>query len=175
VIVRYNNQPVHEMRDLPRLVAETDPNSKVELGIVRDRHELTVATTVGKLKDEDKVASNDQQNEGDNGPADGNSGVQVSELGATLAPVTPATRQMFNLDDSEKGVVVADLDSDGPLANQGIRPGDVIKRVSDSAVDSPAEVKRLADKAKENKENVLLLLVDRQGRSLFVAVKLDNA
>jgi hypothetical protein len=47
--------------------------------------------------------------------------------------------------------------------------------VSDSAVASPADVKRLAEKAKENKENVLLMLVDRQGRSLFIAVKLDNA
>jgi serine protease Do len=175
VIVSYNNQPVHEMRDLPRLVAETDPNAKVELGILRNKHEMTVATTIGKLKEDDKVASNDQQNQEDNSPADANSGVQVSALGATLAPVTPATRQMFNLDDSEKGVVVADLDSDGPLADQGIRPGDVIKRVSDSAVASPADVKRLADKAKENKENVLLMLVDRQGRSLFIAVKLDNA
>jgi serine protease Do len=118
---------------------------------------------------------NDQQSQGDNAPADANAGVQVTALGATLALVTPATRQQFNLDDSAKGVVVADLDSDGPLADQGIRPGDVIKRVSDSAVESPADVKRLAEKAKENKENVLLMLVDRQGRSLFIAVKLDNA
>jgi serine protease Do len=176
VIVSYNNQPVHEMRDLPRLVAETDPNAKVELGVIRDKKQITVATTVGKLKDDDKVASNDQQSQDDNGPADAaNAGVQVSALGATLAQVTPATRQQFNLDDSEKGVVVADLDSDGPLADQGIRAGDVIKRVSDSAVESPADVKRLADKAKADKENVLLMLVDRQGHSLFVAVKLDNA
>jgi serine protease Do len=175
VIVSFNNQPIHEMRDLPRMVAETDPSAKVELGILRDKHEMTIATTVGKLKDDDKVASNDQQNQDDSSPADANPGVQVSSLGATLAPVTAATRQMFNLDKSEKGVVVADLDSDGPLADQGIRPGDVIKRVSDSAVSSPAEVKKLADKAKADKENVLLMLVDRQGRSLFVAVKLDNA
>jgi serine protease Do len=175
VIISYNNQPVHEMRDLPRLVAETDPNAKVELGILRDRHEMTVATTVGKLKEDKEVASNDQQNDEDSSAADANAGVQVSALGATLAAVTAETRQQFNLDKAAKGVVVADLDQDGPLADQGIRAGDVIKRVSDSAVDSPADVKRLAEKAKENKENVLLMLVDRQGHSLFVAVKLDNA
>jgi serine protease Do len=175
VIVSYNNQPIHEMRDLPRLVAETDPNAKVDLGILRDKHEMTLSTVVSKLKDDDKVASNDSQGQDDNSPTNANTGVQVSALGATLAPVTATTRQMFNLDDKEKGVVVADLDSDGPLADQGIRPGDVIKRVSDSAVASPADVKRLAEKAKENKENVLLMLVDRGGRSLFIAVKLDNA
>jgi serine protease Do len=174
VIVSFNNQPVHEMRDLPRLVAETDPNAKVELGILRNKHEMTVSTVVGKLKDDNKVASNDQSGQDDGSANSDKAGVQVSALGATLAPVTEQTRQQFNLDDSEKGVVVADLDSDGPLADQGIRPGDVIKRVSDSAVASPADVKRLAEKAKENKENVLLMLVDRQGRSLFVAVKLDN-
>jgi serine protease Do len=175
VIVSYNNQPVHEMRDLPRLVAETDPNAKVELGILRNKREMTVATTVGKMQDDTKVASNDGQNQDGGSAEDGQAGVQVSALGATLAPVTAQTRQMFNLEDGEKGVVVADLDSEGPLADQGIRPGDVIKRVSDAAVSSPAEVKRLAEQAKENKENVLLMLVDRGGRSLFVAVKLDNA
>jgi serine protease Do len=175
VIVSFNSQPIHEMRDLPRLVAETDPNAKVELGVVRNKHEMTVATTVGKLKDDTEVASNDQPNPDDGDTADKNAGIQVSALGATLAAVTPATRQMFNLEQDEKGVVVADLDSDGPLADQGIRPGDVIKRVSDSAVDTPADVKRIAEKAKADKENVLLMLVDRQGRSLFVAVKLDNA
>jgi hypothetical protein len=42
-------------------------------------------------------------------------------------------------------------------------------------VQSPADVKRLADRAKAEKQQVLLMLVDRGGKSLFVAVKLDNA
>jgi serine protease Do len=174
VILSYNGQAVQQMRDLPRLVAETDPNAKAELGVLRDKKQITVATTVGKLKDDNEVASNDQPDP--NSAADNSdSGVQVSALGATLAPVTAETRQQFNLDDGTQGVVVADIDSDGPLADQGIRPGDVIKRVSDSDVSSPAEVKKLADRAKADKQNVLLMLVDRGGKSLFVAVKLDNA
>jgi len=174
VILTYNGQAIHEMRDLPRLVAETDPNGKAELGVLRDKQQISVSTTVGKLKDDSEVASNDQQDQG-NGPADTTTGVEVAALGATLAPVTAETRQQFNLDDKVKGVVVADLDSEGPLADQGIRPGDVIKKVSDAEVTSPDEVKRLAERAKADKQNVLLMLVDRQGKSLFVAVKLDNA
>jgi len=174
VILSFNGQSVHEMRDLPRLVAETDPNAKVDLGILRDKKPMTVSTTIGKLKDDNQVASNDKQNQ-DNSPTDNAVGVEVTALGATLAPVTQETRQQFNLDQGVKGVVVADLDQDGPLADQGIRPGDVIKKVSDSDVQSPADVKRLTDRAKADKQTVLLMLVDRQGKSLFVAVKLDNA
>jgi serine protease Do len=174
VILSFNGQSVHEMRDLPRLVAEADPNSKADLGILRDKKQITLSTTIGKMKDDNQVASNDQQSE-DNGQADNAVGVEVAALGATLAPVTQETRQQFNLDENVKGVVVADLDQDGPLADQGIRPGDVIKKVSDSEVQSPADVKRLADRAKADKQQVLLMLVDRGGKSLFVAVKLDNA
>ncbi|HVT52805.1 MAG TPA: DegQ family serine endoprotease [Dongiaceae bacterium] len=174
VILSFNGQSVHEMRDLPRLVAEADPNSKADLGILRDKKQITVSTTIGKMKDDNQVASNDQQGQ-DNGQADNTAGVEVAALGATLAPVTQETRQQFNLDENVKGVVVADLDQDGPLADQGIRPGDVIKKVSDSDVQSPADVKRLADRAKADKQQVLLMLVDRGGKSLFVAVKLDNA
>jgi serine protease Do len=173
VILSFNGQAVHEMRDLPRLVAETDPNSKIDLGVLRNKKQITVSTTIGKLKDDNQVASTDQDSQ-ENGPADNNAGVQVTALGATLAPVTQEMRQQFNLDQDEKGVVVADIDQDGPLADQGVRPGDVIKKVSDSEVQSPEDVKRLTDRAKTDKQQVLLMLVDRGGKSLFVAVKLDN-
>jgi serine protease Do len=174
VIVSFNGQTVHEMRDLPRLVAEADPNSKVDLGVLRDKKQISVSTTIGKMKDDNQVASTDQQGQ-DNGQADNSTGVEVAALGATLAPMSQEARQQFNLDQDVKGVVVADLDQDGPLADQGIRAGDVIKKVSDADVQSPADVKRLTDLAKADKQQVVLMLVDRQGKSLFVAVKLDNA
>jgi serine protease Do len=174
VIVSFNGQAIHEMRDLPRLVAQTDPNAKVDLGILRDKKQMTVSATIAKMKNDDQVASNDDQDD-NGGQADNTAGVQVSALGATLAAVTPETRQQFNLGEDVKGVIVADIDSDGPLADQGIRPGDVIKRVSDNDVTSPEDVKKLADRAKADKQSVLLMLVDRQGRSLFVAVKLGDA
>jgi serine protease Do len=174
VILTFNGQAIHEMRDLPRLVAETDPSAKVELGILRNKKPMTLAATIAKLKDDNQVASNDQGND-NSGPADNSGGLQVPALGATLAAVTPETRQQFNLAEGVTGVIVADLDSDSPLADQGIRPGDVIKRVSDSVVASPDDVKRLADRAKADKQSVLLMLVDRQGRSLFVAVKIGDA
>jgi serine protease Do len=175
VILTFNGTAVHEMRDLPRLVAETDANAKVDLGVLRDKKQITVAATIAKMKDDSQVASNDQQDDSAQSPADANTGVQVAALGATLAPVNAETRQQFNLDQGVKGVVVQDLDSDGPLADQGIRPGDVIKKVSDADVSSPDDVKRLADRAKADKQSVLLMLVDRQGKNLFIAVKLDNA
>jgi serine protease Do len=155
-------------------VAQTDPNTKVDLGILRNKKQITVSATVAKMKNDDQVASNDDEDDS-GGPADTNSAVTVSALGATLAAVTPETRQQFNLDKDVKGVIVADIDSDGPLADQGIRPGDVIERVSDSDVASPEDVKKLADRAKAEKQGVLLMLVDRQGRDLFVAVKLGDA
>ena len=171
VVLSFNGQPVAEMKDLPRLVAEADPNTKVELGILREKKAETVAVTLGKLKDQDQVASTDSSSP-DSAPSDSQ---QVDALGATLVPTTPETRQQFNLEDSVSGVIVADLQADSPLADQGIRAGDVIERVSDAAVSSPADVKRLADEAKAQKQNVLLMLVQREGRDLFVAVKLDNA
>ncbi len=171
VILSFNSQPVQEMKDLPRLVAEANPNSKVELGVLREKKQQTIGVTLGKLKDEQQVAS------ADNPSADGPAGdsQQVDALGATLVTATPETRQQFNLEGDVHGVIVADLQANSPLADQGIRAGDVIERVSDADVTSPADVKRLADTAKAQKQAVLLMLVQREGRDLFVAVKLDDA
>ena len=47
-------------------------------------------------------------------------------LGLTLSSATQRLRERFNIEDEVKGVVVVAVDDDGPAAEKGIRPGDVV-------------------------------------------------
>jgi len=173
VILSFGGKPVKDLRDLTRLVADTPVGQKADMTIWRDGAKQTVSVEIAKLKPEEEVASNstDDNSGADNGNSGDTAGQAAKALGLTLARITPDARQQFGIADDVKGVVVVDVDADGPAAAQGIQAGDVIEQVAQKEVTSPGEVQTLAQAARDSHRNAVLLLVNRQGNELYVAVK----
>ncbi|TIP31656.1 MAG: PDZ domain-containing protein, partial [Mesorhizobium sp.] len=57
VIIKFDGKDIHEMRDLPRVVAESPVGKAVDVVIVRKGVEQTVKVTLGRLEDGEKLAS----------------------------------------------------------------------------------------------------------------------
>jgi serine protease Do len=169
VIVGFGGKPINELRDLPRLVADTPVGQKASVEIQRNGSRQTVSIEVAKLQEDQSVASNNSDE--DSGAPTAEEGETAAALGVTLARITPDVRQTFNIPDNVHGVAIVDVDADGPAAEQGLRPGDVIEQVAQKAVTSPNEVKALTQAAHEEHHDAVLLLVNRQGNELYIAVK----
>jgi serine protease Do len=166
VILAFGGKAVDRLRDLPRLVAATPIGGKAEVTLWRDHAKQTVTVEVAKLAD-DRVAANDNQPEAPPAsPADA-----VETLGLTLASLTPDLRQQFGIAETINGVVVTSVADDGPAAKRGLQPGDVIEQVGSDPVATPQQVASLAKAAHAENRNAVLLLVNRQGDELFVAVE----
>ena len=166
IILGFGGAAIDEMRDLPRVVAETEIGEKVDVEIWRDRQDQSVAVTIAKLQESDQVAANDEA------PAPARPDAEsVEPLGLDLAALTPELRQQLGIAETVDGVVVMDVAAEGPAAEQGLRPGDVIEQVGSEPVTTPAEVATLAKAAQSENRNAVLLLVNRQGDSMFVALK----
>jgi serine protease Do len=169
VIVRFDGKEVDEMRDLPRLVAAVPAGKEIKIGIWRNGSEQTVDVEIAKLEEDQQVAAANPTQQ----PGADESPTQNSELlGLTLAAITPDLKEQYGLSDSVQGVLVVDVDQNGPAAEQGIRAGDVIEKVAQSTVSSPADVERLAKQARDANQMALLMLLNRDGNTLFVAVKM---
>jgi serine protease Do len=166
VILTFNGKAVDRLRDLPRLVAAAPIGGKAEVTLWRDRATQTVTVEVAKLADE-QVAANDNQPEAPAAPA----ADSVETLGLTLASLTPDLRQQFGIAETINGVVVTSVADDGPAAKRGLQPGDVIEQVGSAPVATPQQVASLAKAARAENRDAVLLLVNRQGDELFVAVE----
>jgi serine protease Do len=57
VILRFDGKAVTEMRDLPRVVAESPVGKQVDVVVLRDGKEQTVKVTLGRLEDSDQAAA----------------------------------------------------------------------------------------------------------------------
>jgi serine protease Do len=85
--------------------------------------------------------------------------------GVTLENLDAESAKQLGLSPSTKGVVVADISPSSPEAESGLRRGDVIQEVNHQPVRSVAELTEAIHKAGKNP----LLLVNRQGNTLFIA------
>jgi serine protease Do len=154
VIRTYKGQTVDSAEHFRSLVASTGPGTEVALGILRDGQLVTLKVTLAE-----QPAS----------LAGGGAGKAPSEgtlRGISVQELTPAIREQLGLGPRTRGVVISDLDSDCPAAQQGLQPGDVIESINRQPVTSVADFDRLAPQATGD----VLLRVNRQGTSAFVGI-----
>ncbi len=162
IILKFNGQAVKEMRNLPRIVAQTDIGKDVPITVWRDGKEITLSVKVGELPDDQKLAA-----AGDKAPPAGKP-VELSGLGLMLAELTPENRAKFSIGPDQKGVVVTDVDSGSPAAERGIKPGDVIVEVAQEAVATPADISDRVEKARKASRKSVLMLVQSGDSPRFI-------
>jgi len=120
IIVEFNGIAIDLSADLPHVVGRTRPGSTAKVAVVRDGKRKLIDVVVGELPDSDEGVASIAP--GAREPA---------RLGLVVEPLTDAVRQRSGV---EHGVEVRQ--ADGPAAEAGIRPGDVITRLNNKEIDS---------------------------------------
>jgi serine protease Do len=167
VIIEFDGRQVKEMKDLPRIVADTPIGKKVAVKVIRDGKQIELMAEVGRLEDGEKLVA-----------ARGTSGIPVDEaktLGMTLSILSDEQRKKFNIDADLEGVVVTAVEPDGPAAEKRIEPGDVITEAGRKPVTNPGDVPAQVKDAETAKKNSVLLYIAKAGKQSdmrFIAVKI---
>jgi serine protease Do len=167
VVLEFDGKKIDKMRSLPRIVAETAVGREVEVLIWRKGEKKTVRVRLGELPDDEQVAELGKP-QAPTRPAPGAT-ARIAEFGIVVSPVTPELKSKFQLPDGAKGVVVTEVDPDGPAAQEGIRPGDLIVEAMQEEIKAPGELAGKLKAAREAGRKAALLLVERQGDVRFVA------
>jgi serine protease Do len=156
IIIEFNGHPIHEMNELPRMVAETAPGSKASLKVLREGKEKTLNLTIAELTDEKQAQAKEE------------GAAEKTPLGLEVQNLTPALAQQFHLRDN-KGVVVIQVESGSPAADAGIRSGDLILEVNGEAVGTIKEYREAIAKVK--KDSVARFLIKRLSHTLYLTVE----
>ncbi len=162
VILKAGPDDIERMRDLPRLVAGLEPDTRLKVTVWRKGSERTLKVVIGELAPEGTQLGDATGTPGNAAPA---------ELGLALSALTPETRQKYGIGEDVTGAVVVNIAPDS-AAQQRLRPGDVIMMVGQDDVSNPSDVAERVKEANQLKRKSVLLLVDRQGAERFVAVPL---
>jgi serine protease Do len=156
IIVGINGKPVADANQLRSMIGIMDPNAKVMLKVMRNGKLQEVSVTLGEFPSKVERASAD------------NPSSDKSLQGVTVENLTPETAQQLKLPASTKGVVVDQVSSASPAADAGLQPGDVIQQVNRQPVTSVQEYSQAVGASQ--KDQPVLLMVDRNGNTMFLAV-----
>jgi serine protease Do len=161
VIKSFNGVAVHDTNSLRNRVADAGPGSSADLVIVRDGNERHVTARLDEASPE-RLARRDEPGGDDSGK---------TALGVSVTPLTPELADRVRAPRNAQGLLVEDVDPDGRAADAGIRAGDVIQEANRQPVKTVDELRSAARRAGDKP---LLLLLNRQGRDVFVTVKPAN-
>jgi len=155
IITAVNGKAVADANDLRMRISMMAPGSEVSLAVLRDGAPRAIAVRLGELP-----ATEAAVNRGSRTPASSAlSGVAVEDLDASTA-------HDLGLSPNAQGVVVTNVSPSSNAAEAGLRQGDVIQEVNRRPVKNSSDFER----AVRGSNEPTLLLVNRNGNTLFLAV-----
>ena len=125
---------------------------------------LELTATLDEFKVDDSKKPGTNQDDDETGPG---RKIKAENSDSSLQPVTPQIAKQLGLDSDSEGMVVTEVDPNGPAADAGIDRGDVILEINKKSVNSVADVKSALEAAKDRP---ILLLISRQGQTIYVTV-----
>lgn len=168
IILTFDGERIEEMRELPRVVANTPIGKNVKVRLLRNGEAVVVELKTEELEDTPtQVASVDPDTQRGSVSTDEVMGMRLSSLNA-------AARERFEIPEDLNGVVVANLNQYSEAALKGFRPGDVIVQVDQADVHDPAGVISGIDKVRESDRRAVLFRVYRGGGYFHFAVPLED-
>ncbi len=159
VIVQLNGQSIENSTQLRNLVAKTGVGSKAKVRVVRDKKEKEFDVTIEEQPKE--IAGSGDTEENEEAASTALTGIEVRNL-------TPEVAKQLGLNRNDKGVVITRVDP-GSIADEvGLQRGDLIMEVNRKPVRNTDDYDELISKI--GKDEAILLLVNRQGRTMFVTI-----
>ena len=162
VILSFDGKPIEEMRDLPRVVADSPVGKAVDVEVVRKGERQTVQVTLGRL--EDGEAAIDRSDDPGEKPV----------LGLSLEEIDDALREEYEIAEDVEGVVVTNVEQGSNASAKDVKPGDVIVEINQESIATPKEAaERIAELEEDGRKNALLMLASRSGELRFVTVRIE--
>ncbi len=168
IVTAIDGQPVDDSRDLTRRVAGVQVGQSATFSVSRAGKPMQIRAVIGVRPDE-KMAMNTPQGLNP-------SPSSTSAAGLGLSSLTPEAKRTYNIDDAvNSGVVITRVDPDSDAADKGLQPGDVVLRIGNRTVKTPADFQSgVSDAQKGGRKSVLLLVAHSQGGTGFVAIDIDK-
>lgn len=162
VIVSFDGKMIDKMRDLPRIVAETEIGKTVPVEVVRNGESIEVQVTLGELEKAELVGIVNDEATGD--------GQSFDQLGFAVENLTAELAAELGLEADMRGVVVTEVADGGPAAAKGLQVGDIIKRFGQRRVEDAADLGKSVAETREAGRAGVLLLVESEGRERFIQI-----
>ena len=159
IVVSLNGEPTETSTELTRLVAAARPGSVMRLEILREDRRQTIEVRAG-TRPADLSARGREATPGPDGtPGEPEAAAGVAVEGLTVAPVTAALRERYDVPTGVEGLVITAVAANSRAARLGIEPGIVILQANGRPVRSVDDFQGAVAAVRQAGRPGILLLV----------------
>jgi serine protease Do len=159
VVLKIEGHDVSSASDLTRQVGQVHAGDVIHLQVRRDGHDQQVDVRSGVRPPEATLAKGDFRG----GPGGGAEQDIPRVLGMRVQPR------------AEGGLSIAGVSGSSDAGQKGLRQGDVILRAGDHKTDSVADLSSAVAEARKAGHQNVLVMINRDGRNLFVPLKVEES
>jgi serine protease Do len=157
VIVKFNGKMVARSSSLPPMVGRTAVDEYARVTIIRDRKEKNIKVKIAQLPTDLTQARAKPETVEE---------IRKSALGLSVKNLDKDTKQAMKVDN---GVLVMEIEEEGPALEAGIRKGDIISMIDNRSINSVDEFESVTDALKPGKS--VAILVQRSNGPVFLAIQ----
>lgn len=161
IILQFDEKEVTTSSDLPRIVGNTKPGSKVSVQVWRNSSFKTVKIEVGETHSDE--ATNSRKSRQNKKPDTSN------RLGLALNEITAEQKKQLDI---TGGLLVEDVQPTGIASRSGIRIGDIILGFNSTDIKNVDQFNQLLNQTKSGKN--IALLIKRGDLTTFITMKITD-
>ncbi len=165
IILEFNGKKINEMKELPKIVAETKVGTIVDVKVWRNKKEITKKITLGRLETSEDFRPQLKKEEK---PKQ----TRIEGLKIEVRPITEKDITDRELPKNTSGVVITKIDNDSPV--NYLKVNNIIIEAQKRNINTPGDLNIVVNSTLRSSEKTILVVIyNNQNQKRYIGVKLD--
>jgi len=165
IILEFNGTLIKEMKELPRIVAQTEVGKTVKVKIWRNEKEITKKITLGRLETSEDFKEEKKEKTDSNV-------TEIKSLKISVRVLSKKDIQDRNLPKDISGLVITNIQQDSPI--NFLKVNNIIIEVQKKKIRSVKDFEQITKNVLQSNEKTMLIAIyNNQNQRRYIGVKLD--
>jgi len=168
IILEFNGTMINEMKELPKIVAQTEVGKTVDVKVWRNKKEIIKKIKLGRLETSSDFKKEEPKETKQETP-------EISEIKSLKIIARLLNKKdiaLRKLPNQTTGLVITNIGKNSPVNYLNV--GDVIVEAQKKKIKSIKDLEDIVDKAlKSNQKTILIVIYNSQNQRRYIGVKLD--
>ena len=168
IILEFNGTKIKEMKELPKIVAQTEVGKTVDVKIWRNKKEIIKKIKLGRLETSSDFKTEKKEKEKQIEP-------EISEIKSLKIITRPLTKKDIaerKLPNQTTGLVITNIGASSPINYLSVN--DIIVEAQKKKIKSVKDLEKIVEVAlKSNQKTILIVIYNTQNQRRYIGVKLD--
>ena len=164
IILEFDGTKIKEMKELPKIVAQTEVGKTVEVKVWRNKKEISKKIKLGRLETSEDFKEEKKEAEIDI--------LEIKSLKITARVLTKKDIEARKLPNQTTGLVIMSIAKDSPINYLNVN--NIIVEAQKKKIKSRQDLEKIVEDAlKSNQKTILIAIYNNQNQRRYIGVKLD--